>query len=142
MFGKIDVEDAVAGTVFSASALVTNGIASISILGNDLSAAVWTVQGTDITFAFLLSLASLAMAYATNRVNDSGRNYQVNTDIMDIAKGEATVETYLALATFLAVLLTGLNILGTADVVTGSAVIGLSVVALEASGYYVVSYLG
>ena len=143
MFGKIDVEDAFAGVIFTASALVTTGIATITILGHDLSAAVWTVQGTDITFAFLLTLVSLGAAYATNRVNKTnGRSYEVNTDLVDIAKGSATVETYLAIGTLVIVLTTGLNILGAKDVVTGSAAIGLSVVAVEAAGYYVISYLG
>ncbi|MEA5386210.1 hypothetical protein VB779_03220 [Haloarculaceae archaeon H-GB11] len=143
MFGKVDMEDALAGTVFAASAFVTNGIASISILGNDLEAAVWTIQGTPITFAFLLTVVALATAYATNRVNEShGQNYELNTDLAEIVRGSATVETYLALATLTLVLVTGFNILGAQDLVAGSVAIGLVVVTLEAAGYYVVSYLG
>ncbi|EMA20098.1 hypothetical protein C443_14737 [Haloarcula argentinensis DSM 12282] len=143
MFGKIDIEDALAGVVFTASAFVTNGIASISMLGYDLAASVFTVQGTSIDLAFLLSLAALAMAYATNRVNESrNKNYQLDTDLVEIAKGSATVETYLALGTLIIVLFTGLNILGAQDIVVGSAAIGLVVVAVEAAGYYVISYLG
>jgi pyocin large subunit-like protein len=61
---------------------------------------------------------------------------------VDIAKGSATVETYLALGTLVIVLFTGLNILGAQDIVVGSAAIGLTVVAVEAAGYYVISYLG
>jgi len=143
MFGKIDIEDALAGVIFTASAFVTNGIASISMLGYDLAASVATVQNTNIHLAFLLSLGALAAAYATNRVNESrNKSYELDTDLANIAKGSATVETYLALGTLVIVLFTGLNILGARDIVVGSAAIGLTVVAVEAAGYYVISYLG
>ncbi|GGN92811.1 MULTISPECIES: hypothetical protein [Haloarcula] len=143
MFGKIDIEDALAGVIFTASAFVTNGIASITMLGYDLSAAVVTVQNTDITFAFLLSLGALVAAYATNRVNETkSKTYEVETDLYEIVRGSATVETYLAGGTLLIVLLTGLNILGIGDAVAGTAAFGLVVVAVEAAGYYVISYLG
>ncbi|QIO25545.1 hypothetical protein [Haloarcula sp. JP-L23] len=132
MFGKIDVEDALAGVLFTASALVTNSIASISVLGYDLSAAVVTVQGTDITFAFLISIGALVAAYATNRVNETkSKSYEVETDLVAIAKGSATVETYLAGGTLLTVLLTGLNILGIGDAVAGTVAFGLVVVAVR-----------
>ncbi|WP_018257655.1 hypothetical protein [Halomicrobium katesii] len=143
MYGKIDIEDALFGTIFAASAFVTNGIATINILGNDLGAAVWTGQGTEITFAFLLTLVSLFGAYATNRVNrSSGKSYEIDTDLANIARGEAPVETYLAVGTALLVLVTGLNILGAQEVIAGTAAFGLVVVAVEASGYYVISYMG
>lgn len=93
MFGKIDIEDALTTVVFTASAFITNGIASISMLGYDLSTGVFTVQETSIDLAFLLSLAALGMAYATNRVNES-KNYELDTDLSKIARGSATVETY------------------------------------------------
>jgi alpha/beta superfamily hydrolase len=97
MFGKIDVEDALAGVVFTASAFVTNGIASISLLGYDLGGSVASVAGTEITLAFLLSLAALGAAYATNRVNESRNpSYSVDTDLEEIARGAASIETYLA----------------------------------------------
>lgn len=94
MFGKIDIEDALAGVIFTASAFVTNGIASISLLGYDLGASVATIQNTSIDLAFLLSLGALA-AYATNRVNESrNKSCELDTELADIAKGAATVETY------------------------------------------------
>jgi len=143
MYGKIDIEDALFGTIFAASAFVTNGIATINILGNDLGAAVWTVQGTDITFAFLLTLVALVGAYATNRVNESkSTSYEVDTDLANILRGDAPVETYLAVGTAVLVLFTGLNILGVQEIIAGTAAFGLAVVAIEASGYYVISYLG
>ncbi|WP_226010536.1 hypothetical protein [Halomicrobium salinisoli] len=86
-YGKIDIEDAVAGTVFGAAAAVTTGWLTINAqhVNIDLSSAVWTVNSTDITFAFLLSLAALAAAYATNRVNEArSNNYEVNTDLAEI----------------------------------------------------------
>jgi len=142
-YGKIDIEDALFGTVFAASAFVTNGIANIDVLGNDLGAALWTVQGTDITFAFLLTLVALGGAYLTNRVNESkNTSYEVDTDLANILRGSASIETYLAVGTALLVLLTGLNILGVGELVAGTAAFGLAVVAIESAGYYVISYLG
>jgi hypothetical protein len=143
MFGKVDVEDALAGTVFAASAIVTNGIGSISILGVDLGSTAFTVAQTDITVSFILTFAALVAAYTTNRLNESrGKQYEIDTDIANIARGAATVETYLALGTAVLVLLTGLDILGARGFITGSAYIGLIVVAVESTGYYVISYLG
>lgn len=143
MYGKIDIEDAIAGTVFAASALVTNGVGSITMVGYDLGATVFTVQNTNVDLAFLLTLAALVTAYTTNRVNESrGKSYSVDTDLADIVTGSATVETYLAVGTVLIILLTGLNILGIGDTVSGTAWMGLSVVAVESAGYYVISYLG
>jgi hypothetical protein len=111
MFGKIDIEDALAGVIFTASAFVTNGIASISLLGYDLGGSVATVAGTQITLAFLLSLAALGAAYATNRVNKSrNQSYSVDTDLEKIARGEASIETYVAGATVFVVLLMDLII--------------------------------
>ena len=142
-YGKIDIEDALFGTVFAASAFVTNGIANIDVLGNDLGAALWTVQGTDITFAFLLTLVALGGAYLTNRVNESkNTSYEVDTDLANILRGSASIETYLAVGTALLVLLTGLNILGVGELVAGTAAFGLAIVAIESAGYYVISYLG
>ncbi|GGO01323.1 hypothetical protein NDI85_07390 [Halomicroarcula sp. S1AR25-4] len=66
----------------------------------------------------------------------------METDLYEIVRGSATVETYLAGGTLLIVLLTGLNILGIGDAVAGTAAFGLVVVAVEAAGYYVISYLG
>jgi hypothetical protein len=143
-YGQIDIEDAILGTVFAASALVTNGVASVGVAGTYLSDTVMTVGGTDISFAFLLSIGALVGAYATNRVNDSGRSkgVEVDTDLSNIVGGKATMETYLAIGTLLLVLGTGLNVLGVQDMIAGSFLIGLGVVAVESSGYYVVSYLG
>ncbi|MBX0305359.1 hypothetical protein [Haloarcula salinisoli] len=47
MFGKIDIEDALAGIVFTAIAFVTNGIVQISMLGYDLGSTVFTLAGTE-----------------------------------------------------------------------------------------------
>jgi len=142
MFGQIDMEDAIAGTVFALSAAVTAGIATITILGHALSSSVWTVEGTDITIAFLLSLLALGAAYVTNRVNDRGANYSVDTDLAMLAKGEATVESYVALGTLVLVLATGLDILGARAAIQSEPIIGIISLAVQAAGYYVISYLG
>jgi len=136
------MEDALAGTVFALSAAVTAGIATISILGHALSSAVWTVQGTGITLAFLLSLLALGTAYATNRVNDRGANYEVDTDLANLAKGEASIESYVAIGTLVLVLITGLDVLGARAAVQSEPVIGIVSLAVQAAGYYVISYLG
>ncbi|WP_436927105.1 hypothetical protein [Halosimplex amylolyticum] len=142
MFGQIDMEDALAGTVFALSAAVTAGIATITILGHALSGSIWTVEGTEITIAFVLSMLSLGAAYVTNRVNDRGANYNVDTDLANLVKGEATVESYVALGTLVLVLATGLDILGARGAIQAEPIVGIISLAVQAGGYYVISYLG
>ncbi|MFC7138780.1 hypothetical protein ACFQMA_02875 [Halosimplex aquaticum] len=142
MFGQIDMEDAIAGTVFALSAAVTAGIATISIMGHALSASVWTLDGTEITIAFVLSLLSLLGAYGTNRMDSQSKNFDVDTDIVALAKGQATVESYVMIGTIILVVGTGLDILGLRAAIQAEPIIGLVSLAVQAAGYYVISYLG
>lgn len=142
MIGKIDIEDALAGTVFVLSAAVTLGIAGgQTYYGYDISSTVWNVEGTAITMAFLLTVAALAAAYITNR-KDSGKAPDIDTDLANLARGQASMESYVLVGTVVVVLGVGLNILGFRDVVQGSYLLGTVVLILESAGYYVVSYLG
>lgn len=140
MYGQIDVEDALAGVVFSLSAAVSTGIATIAVFGYDLSGILMTLEGRAISFAFVLSAAALVVAYGTNRM--TGKSVEVNTDLGDIATGSATIETYVLAGTIVIVLANGFNILGAHDLIVGSTMIGVVVMAVEAAGYYVISYLG
>lgn len=141
MYGRIDVEDALAGTVFSLSAAVSTGVATISVLGFDLGGELFTLGGESIGMAMALSVAALVVAFLTNRMY-AGDTKDLNTDLTDIAMGKATAETYVAGATIVVVLLNGLNIMGVHDAIVGSDLLGIGVLALEAAGYYVVSYMG
>ncbi|WP_459192088.1 hypothetical protein [Halosimplex sp. J119] len=136
------MEDAIAGTVFALSAAVTAGIATISIMGHALSGSVWTLDGTQITIAFVLSLLSLLAAYGTNRMDDNSHEFDVDTDLANLATGEATVESYVMIATVILVVGTGLNILGLRDAVQAEPIVGIVSLAVQAAGYYVISYLG
>ncbi|QLH77190.1 hypothetical protein HZS55_07730 [Halosimplex rubrum] len=148
MFGQIDMEDAIAGTVFALSAAVTAGIATITVLGHALSGSLWTIggsgtgAGTELTLAFALSLLSLLTAYATNRMDSAGKDMEIDTDLKALAKGQATVESYVMIGTIVLVLGTGLNILGLRETIQSEPAIGIVSLAVQAAGYYVISYLG
>jgi len=142
MIGKIDIEDALAGTVFVLSAAVTLGIAGgQTYYGYDIGSTVWTFQGTAITMAFLLTVGALVAAYVTNR-KDSGKSPNIDTDLANLARGQASMESYVLLATIVVVIAVGLNLLGFRDIVQGSYIIGTVMLILESAGYYVISYLG
>ncbi len=142
------MEDAIAGTVFALAAAVTAGIATITILGHALSGSVWTIgggtnsAGTEITIAFLLSLLSLLAAYATNRMDSRGKDIEIDTDLKNLAKGQATVESYVMIGTVLLVVGSGLNILGLRETIQSEPAFGIVSLAVQAAGYYVISYLG
>ncbi|ELZ30587.1 hypothetical protein C475_00555 [Halosimplex carlsbadense 2-9-1] len=142
------MEDAIAGTVFALSAAVTAGIASITILGHALSGSIWTIggsgtgSGTEITIAFGLSLLSLLGAYATNRMDAGGKDMEIDTDLKALAKGQATIESYVMIGTILLVIGSGLNILGLGDTIASEPAFGIVSLGVQAAGYYVISYLG
>jgi hypothetical protein len=143
MFGQIDMEDALAGTVFMLTAAVTAGIAGgQTYYGYDISASLTTISGTAITAAFVLSVSALGAAYITNRVGDRGMNPQIDTDIKEIAMGAASVETYVVALTLAIVVALGFDIMGFRGFVQSSYLVGTVVVIIEGAGYYVVSYLG
>lgn len=60
----IDIEDAVAGSVFGASPVAMTDLLAIDDVSAEFSlfSSVWTVSGTEITFSFLLILAVLDQA--------------------------------------------------------------------------------
>ena len=69
MFGKIDTVDAITSGVFTLASLATSGVYIGGKLqpGNiALSDKIWFSDGTTISPAFIISLSTLAIAYATN----------------------------------------------------------------------------
>jgi len=143
MFGQIDIEDALAGTVFVLSAAVSLGIAGgQTYYGYDISQAVTTIEGTAITATFLLTLGALAAAYITNRTDRSSADFDIETDLQSLLVGDATVESYVLMATLIIVLGIGLNVLGMRDIAQDSYLIATCLLFVESSGYYVISYLG
>lgn len=142
MYGKIDIEDAIAGTAFALSAAVSAGVAMVSVQGHALSDTLWTVEGTTISLAFAVSVVALGIAYVTNRVHGSGKTLDIETDIVSITRGSATIETYVLLATLVVLLVIGLDIMGLRETIQSEAIFGWIVLLIEGAGYYVVSYLG
>ena len=142
-YGKIDVEDALFGTVFAAGALESTNLFTLSFVptGTALDASVWEAGGVAITFAFVLTVGALAGAYLTNRVG-SNRGMSVESDLNKIVWLKANVETYVVLATLLVVVALGVDLLGFRGIVQGNMYIGAAVAMIEGAGYYVVSYLG
>jgi len=147
MFGQIDFEDALAGGLFTVSSLASNGILAVTFIlagyNVDLMGEVWANGGTVIRFAFLISLACLGVAYATNRYDGRrGKNIQVSTDLNDIVGLKASYETYIAGGTVLLVTVNGLNVMGAHEFIMANWWAGLAAVGVQLGGYYVFSYLG
>jgi NADH:ubiquinone oxidoreductase subunit 4 (subunit M) len=146
MFGQIDFEDALAGGLFTVSSLASNGILAVTFIlagyNIDLMGEVWANGGTVVRFAFLISVACLGVAYATNRVDSQKKNMQVSTDLNDIVWLKASYETYIAGLTLLLVIINGLNIMGAHDFILAHWWAGIAAVGVQLGGYYVFSYLG
>ena len=144
-YGEIDIEDALAGNAFALSAAITNGLATISIMGYDLAQSLFVLEGETISAATVISVAALAIAYGTNRVHGPSQQEKdaaLDTDLNAIAKGDASMETYLALGTILIIGVTAVNLFGAHDYIVSNTWAGIVVLAVEAAGYYVISYLG
>jgi len=120
MFGQIDFEDALAGGLFTISSLASNGILAVTFIPRRVQhrpdGRGGANGGTVVRFAFLISVACLGVAYATNRVDSQKKkNMQVSTDLNDIVWLKASYETYIAGLTLLLVIINGLNIMGAHD---------------------------
>lgn len=126
MRGKIDVEDVILSLIFSIGALVSADVATITLFGESLTSTALTAGGTDIPWSAVMSGASLAGAYATNKP-DFKRLDQVET-----AAAGGTL-----------VLVTGIAFVpGVESFVTSNDFIGLTVATVETAGFYVMSYRG
>lgn len=138
----IDFEDALFGTAFTAAAAVSAGLATIQIIGYALSDVLTTISGIEITIASLVSIVALSAAYLTNRVNQSpNKSYEIETDVNALIKGDATIETYVVIATLATVVLVGFDLFGLATAIQGSLLFGVPVLIVQLAGYYVVSYI-
>ena len=142
MYGQIDVEDALAGTAFALSAAVSTGVATISVIGYDLSGELINLSGTSISMALAISVAALLTAYGTNRMYGSGAPSNLDTDLNDIASGSASIETYVAIATVGVIVANGFNVMGASDFIMANDWAGIAVLATESAGYYVISWMG
>jgi len=146
-YGKIDIEDAVLGGVFTLASLATTGLfvgGTFQPVDIQLTESVWSSGSTTITIAFIVSLAAIAGAYVTNRVGKTGRSntVSVDTDLNDIVGGKASVETYVAGATLVIVLLNGFNVLGFNGFLTSNWWAGVIAFGVQLGGYYVFSWMG
>lgn len=123
---QIDFVDALTAPVFALAGAVTTGVASITIMDYDLSTAVISTSSQDISAAAIIAVLAVVFAYITNKPDFSRLGQQ---------------ETALALGTIGLVALVPL-VPAVNDFVTGSDVFGLVVLAVEAAGYYVLSWMG
>lgn len=76
MFGQIDFEEGHRWRLLHTRIARLNRHHGHHVLPEDiaLSSAVWIVEGTEITFAFLIAFGVLAAAYVTNRVGQGNGN--------------------------------------------------------------------
>ena len=146
-YGQIDIEDALLGGVFTLASLATTGLfvgGTFQPVDIQLTDSVWSSGSTTITFAFIISLAAIAGAYITNRVgkNRKSDGVKVDTDLAQIVGGAASVETYVAGATLIIVLLNGFNVLGFNGFLTSNWWAGVVAFGVQLGGYYVFSWMG
>jgi cytosine/uracil/thiamine/allantoin permease len=112
---EIDVIDAILAPVFAIAGAVTVGIADVSVMGYDLSTSVISTASQSISAASILAILAVAAAYVTNEP-DFSRMGQTQTGVPLVP--------------------------AIGDVVLGNDILGLAVLAIEAVGYYVLSWMG
>lgn len=125
-YGRVDVSDAVLSPLFVASSLVAFGVGTITVSSFDLSAEFTSLGAESISWAFMISVAVLGIAYATNKPS---------LDKLDEREMGAFVGTL--------VLVVGVEFVpALADLITGNELVGILAVMVSAAGYFVLSYLG
>lgn len=125
MRGQIETEDAILSPAFVISGAVAAGIASVSAMGYSLSTSLFSVGGVSVTAAGAIATVALLAAWMSN---------EPNPERMDDTAKYATYGTIaLVLGT---TFLPSVN-----SVVTSNDIVGLVVIAIEASGFYAISYL-
>lgn len=126
MRGQIETEDAIISPAFIIAGAVAAGIATVSAMGYSLSTSLFSLGGISVSAAGAVTVTALVAAWVSN---------EPNPERMDDVEKYATYGT-LALVfgtTFLPSIHT---------FVTSNDIVGLVVLAVEASGYYAISYLG
>jgi hypothetical protein len=125
MKGQVDSEDAILAPVFTLAAAASVGIADVTLFNTSITDTVFSLGSTGISYAVILGLAALGIAYITNE--------------SDLSKLDQEYY-YAAIAT--PALMLGLEFMpALADFASGSDFIALGFVAVEAAGFIAISYL-
>jgi len=126
-FGKIDLNDGVVSPFFVIASGVSVGLFEFSPFGLDFGDPLITFgQSMEVSFATIVAILALVIAFATNRP--------------DFSKLGA-VETWVTIVTV--ILVVGQPVMPLLDTIFQSTPIaGLVALILQASGFYVLSYLG
>ena len=127
MLGKVNLEDAVAAPAFTVGTAASTKMADVSILGTNLSDVVFSLGGTGISWAFLISITALGFAIISN---------QFDLDQLDSLPTEEKAAFGGGLAT-----ITGIEFVPQInEVVTTNDVLSILALALAAVTYYVIAY--
>ncbi|MFD1585502.1 hypothetical protein ACFR9U_00790 [Halorientalis brevis] len=129
MQGKLDLPDAVISPFFVLSSAIAMGLINFELMGFDLASTAleFTSDGyvSTVTYAGIISLLALLIAYATNRRDFSGMGF------VELWVVVATVG--LVIAPPFVPVLSGL---------LSNKFAGLIAVVIQAGGYYSLSYVG
>ena len=122
-------EDLVLAPLFTLAAATGVGLADVSLLGTSLSSVATTVEGVDVTWAFLLSIGALLGAYLTDR-----------GDISSLSE-EEKLFSYLGLAIIGATLAAPEAVKSVGDA-SGLAptVFALGLLGIEAGAFWAIAY--
>lgn len=126
-FGKIDLNDGVISPFFVIATGVSTGLFEFSPFGLDFAAPLITLgTSLEVSFASIVAILAIGTAFATNRP--------------DLSK-LGLVETWVAAVTMILVL--GQPVMPILDTIfMQTPIAGLVALVLQASGFYVLSYLG
>jgi hypothetical protein len=129
MQGKFDIDDIVVSPLFVLSSAIATGLISFTFMGFDFASTAlqFTSEGykTTISYASIVSVLSLLVAYASNR-RDLSRMSNVERWILFATIG-------LVITPPFAPLLQGL---------LANKIAGLVAVVIQAGGFYSLSYTG
>jgi len=128
----IDPEDAVLSPIFMALSGASVGVIDAQVLGTDLL-TTFTIGGGAISFAWLGSLAILLIAALSNGLGNGFSKPRWD----GLSKGEQSVVAASVAGMTLTEFLPAVN-----DVIMSHSLIGLTVLGLYGTAYFVLSYLG
>ncbi|MFC6716268.1 hypothetical protein ACFQGT_07815 [Natrialbaceae archaeon GCM10025810] len=124
----VDLIDALLAPLFTASTLVMAGIGTIGIdapIEFYLSDVLYSASGTEINWAFVFTMSTLAVAWISNEARDWS----------DFSQEQAAVVGGMFLLNLFAAIVPAV-----ADALSAYWYAGLLLVSLNAAGYYLIAY--
>jgi hypothetical protein len=129
MEGKFDIPDSILSPLFVLFSCVSLGLVGLEPFGFDLAgtALSFSADGyaTEISYAGILSLIVLLIAFATNRGDESG---------------PTSLQLWLVVATFALVIVPPFA--PVLNAFLGETIPGIIAIFIQAGGYYSLSYMG